>query len=877
MTKKLISLFLICVMMLSVPVAYADETQDYDANVSNVIKSLKIMNDEADGEFHPEKVVSRREGAEAIAKILFGDVISTPSEPVFGDIDSSSVIHLLCHAGILSKAELFRPNAGLSAHQAVTMITRLMGYEIVASSKGGYPAGYMAVAAECGILDGIYMSDYSADITKGQFAQMLYNALDVPWIEVTSYGDDLSYTKNNNSNILSAMSIQTFRGKIIATEHVSIDGAELTGGGKVSVKNTLTGAVYTYDISDTVYADSLVNLDSVIYVSTRDSSSGVIMCVDSGELDCLTITGSQIISVSNSEIRYADEDYEEETVSLSGDLAVIYNERGVNGSKHIYLQPQLGVVNLYRVSGEKEFKTAYVYDYDVIIADRGYEEGIIAKKPGGGTRTVDLSSYSDVTVVRDGKKADLTSIILNDVVHIAKSADGQYAKVDASSKSYIHGTLNETGDSGVRIGDKFYEQENNVILNEVYGKLLLGESATFYFNANGRIFAYEIDDIIEKDMRGYILASSTGSGMAKYVKFKVLNEYGVISIYDTTDKFKVTVAGSNTEYTLTPSTISNCSELFDLSGNVVSQFVKYKLNSDGKIKSIQLAKDLSLSGQDYDENNFSLVRSGSLRYDNFNGGKFDNQYMMTSTTKVFIISGDGDEAKMRITTPSNAFAGIYNNRLLSDGEVFLYDVNEYYQVPYVIYKYEGTPKYIPSNTSTSLVVDRVVHSVRASGETGYKLYGYTGGKSVKYFLSEEINPNELSQGDLILYSLDDTGTIMGIKKIFDYDASSSNYVESYATDSTSKNDAANWRADITVFKGNVYAITPNSDYAVISTDLPWDVKRAFKVSANYYIYDTQKGEITVAKATDLNCSYDNPVKVVARLSVAAVKDIMIIK
>ena len=232
---------------------------------------------------------------------------------------------------------------------------------------------------------------------------------------------------------------------------------------------------------------------------------------------------------------------------------------------------------------------------------------------------------------------------------------------------------------------------------------------------------------------------------------------------------------------------------------------------------------------------------------------------------------------MKITTPSNAFAGIYNNVLISSGEVYPYDVNEYYQVPYVVYKYEGTPKYIPSNTSTSLVVDKVVYSTRANGENGYKLYGYTGGKSVKYFLSDEINPQEFRQGDFVLYSLDGSGTIMGIKKIFDYEADGSNFVESFATDSTSKNDAANWRTDITVFRGNAYAITPNGDYAVLSTDLPWDVKRAFKVSANYYVYDTKKGEIHVAKASDLNCSYDTPVKVVARLSVAAVKDIMIIK
>jgi len=877
MTKKLISLFLVCVMMLSLPVVHAEQAENYDTNASEVIVNLEIMNNEADGDFHHEKIMSRKDGAEVIGNILFGEASGTSSAVVYGDVDASSVIHLLCHAGIFSKAELFRPGAELSVEQAVTMITRLMGYEIVAASKGGYPVGYMSVATECNILRGIDYSDYSASITKGQFAQMLYNALDVPWIEVSSYGDDLSYTKNNNSNILTAMSINTFKGKIVATEHVSVDGIQLTGGGKVSVENISTGVVSDYRISDGVDADSLVNLDAVIYVSKRSSSSGVILCADCGELECLTVSGTQIISVSNSEIRYVGEDFEEETITLSDDLAVIYNERGVKGSKHLYLQPQLGSINLYRADGEREFKTAYVYDYDVIIADRGYEEGIIAKKPGGGTQTLDLSSYTDIAVVKDGKEAKLEAIALNDVVHIAYSADRQYVKVDASSKSYIHGTLTEKSDSDVKIGEIFYEQENNVISDQVYGKLSTGESATFYFNANGRIFAYEIDDIIEKDMRGYILASSKGSGIAEYVKLKVLNEYGVISIYDTTDKFKVSVAGSGREYSLTPSAISNCSELFDSEGKVIAQFVKYKLNSEGKIKSIQLAKDLSLSGEDYDETNFSLARSGYLRYDNFNGGKFDNQYIMTSNTKVFIISGDGDETKMKITTPSNAFAGIYNNRLLSDGEVFLYDVNEYYQVPYVIYKYEGTPKYIPSNTSTSLVVDRVVHSVRANGETGYKLYGYTGSKAVKYFLSEEINPAELGQGDMILYSLDDTGTIMGMKKIFDYDAASSNYVESFATDSTSKNDAANLRADITVFLGNAYAVTPAGDYGVISTGLPWDVKRAFKISANYYIYDTERAEIRLAKASDLHCSYDNPVKIVARLSVAAIKDIMIIK
>jgi len=640
------------------------------------------------------------------------------------------------------------------------------------------------------------------------------------------------------------------------------------------LKSLVTVSVLFASIIVLVTVDFFM-LDSFIDDTKKELQSIPKTLAELEDLESLSIPGTRIISVSDSELVYLDEDDEAETLLLADDIAVIYNESSVKGDNFIYLQPETGSVNLYRFSGSKQYLTAFVYDYEVEIAEKSYENAIVVKKPGQISFTVDFSDCDKIRVVRNGKPAKLQNVLKNDVLHIAYSADRESVIVDANSKSFVHGRLNGNSSDTVQIGEETYEVAGNVITAETCGSLSLGNTASFYFDKNGRIFAYETDSILENVMYGYIIASSKGSGISGNLRFKILNEYGVVTVYDVENKFRVSVAAQSETYTVVNGTANECSLLFDNSGKVISQFVKYKLNADNKISSVELAQNLTDGRSDYDESNFSLVRSGALRYDNYNGGRFDNKYIMTTQTKVFVISEDGDDAKMKVTTPGTAFSGIYNNVILPDGEVSLYNVNQFYQPSFVIYT--GKPNYTPANDSNTLIVNKVVHSIRSNGEEGWKLYGFSGGKKVTHFISDDIDHTILSQGDFALYKTDENGIIMGLRKIYDYDASAANFAESISTGSSAKNDAANLRSDIVVYSGNAYAISPDGGYVVMSTELPWDSKRGFKSSAYYYVFDTEKEEIRLGTSADLKCSGNNPVKVVARLRTAAVRDFLIIE
>lgn len=876
MTNKILSIILLCCMLLSVTNTYAKTNVDtVDSAIVDVVTGLGLMDYESDGDFHGEKVMTRRDGAEVFARILFGSNSVSASVPVFKDVEDNSYIHSLCDAGIVSKAELFRPNGELSLEQAVTMLTRLMGYEVIAASAGGYPYGYLNAAAAEDILDGINTVGSDRSITKYTMALMLYNALEAPRLENISYGDEASYRKNPSSTILASMGITTVDGKIVANEYASVESIAESAPGYVTLRSSQDGTICTYKLGISSDVAAMLNLEGVFYIKNSNGLRDELLCAEFENLDTLTVTGPEIISVSDEELIYLGEDDEEEVAEFSPDLAVVYNDKSISGDKFIYLQPETGKVVLYRFNGDKEYKTAFVYDYETALAERSYDTGVIVKNPGNGTTTYDFADYTSVKVVKDGKEAELDDIEEWDVLHFARSADGDHATIEASSKSFIHGKINGINDGDVQIGEETYSVDGTVISDNIYGALSLGDTAKFYFNANGKIFAYVTDKIMERLMYGYILAYAPGRGIDGNVRFKVLNEYGVVTSYDAADKIRVNVAGTGESYWVINGTHSECPRLFDAEDNVIGQLVKYKLNTNNEISSIELAQNLEETNVPSDNSTFSLVRSGVLRYDNYNGGRFDNQYIMTTKTKVFLIPEDRDVDKMEVTTPGTAFTGIYNNVLIPDGQVYIYNVNQYCQPEYVVYHVQ--PKYTPNNDSATLVINKVVHSIRSNGDEGYKLYGYASGKSVVHFLSDDIDHTELNQGDFALYKTDSNGIIVGLRKIYAYNPSEANFVESISSNSTSRNDAVDWRGDITVFSGNAYSVTPDGGYVVMSTDLPWDVKRGFKSSANYYLFDTENKEIRPAKYTDLHCSSANPAKVVARMRRAAVTDIMIIE
>ena len=79
----------------------------------------------------------------------------------------------------------FEPEREMTFAETVKMLVCALGYKVAAESAGGYPAGYISVAAGHGLLAG-YSAGGGNAITNAQLSRLLYRALEVPVVQSLS-------------------------------------------------------------------------------------------------------------------------------------------------------------------------------------------------------------------------------------------------------------------------------------------------------------------------------------------------------------------------------------------------------------------------------------------------------------------------------------------------------------------------------------------------------------------------------------------------------------------------------------------------------------------------------------------------------------------
>lgn len=178
---------IICFMLVLSSIIFgicASAFSDVDAESKEMIEYLtaySIINGYEDGTFKPDNTITRAEFATIIVKAAMYDFI-IPDENVFLDVEEShwakTYISISQKLGIVNGTTetTFEPEANITNEQAVKMIVAALGYGEEANQKGGYPGGYMAVAQELGLTNGLAL-DGEAFATRRDVAKMIYNAL----------------------------------------------------------------------------------------------------------------------------------------------------------------------------------------------------------------------------------------------------------------------------------------------------------------------------------------------------------------------------------------------------------------------------------------------------------------------------------------------------------------------------------------------------------------------------------------------------------------------------------------------------------------------------------------------------------------------------
>ena len=86
----------------------------------------------------------------------------------------------------------FEPEKNVTVQEFAKMVVTLLGYKETAEQQGGLPHGYMITAHRLGLFDSLYLEGVS-DISRGEAAVILSNALDVPLMKQSGFGAEIEF------------------------------------------------------------------------------------------------------------------------------------------------------------------------------------------------------------------------------------------------------------------------------------------------------------------------------------------------------------------------------------------------------------------------------------------------------------------------------------------------------------------------------------------------------------------------------------------------------------------------------------------------------------------------------------------------------------
>ncbi len=710
--KKVIALVAVFAMLVST-VAFATTFSDVkdDDNYAEAIEMLSnlgiLTGDDQDGDgvmdFRPNDTITRAEVAAIVCRVQNLNNLAQTGTP-FTDVTSShwasGYVAQAAGKGIINGNGdgTFAPEANVKFQDVVKMFVRTIGYEPYVNANGGYPAGDLAAANRYGVLDGVIQSGNEAEATRGQVAQIAFNALDTPLMDRKTYGADEEWVVYNGRNGNEFQSLLT---QYLSVKKIdgTVEGTQVTGLKSANSIDTNDNAeiTFAYEGMDEDYSDyKLYDVKDVKKVYEADSNASQYLGYavnayvketgKSGEYDIISIAPSnrnkvasftldQFASATDKKIEYYKNDNDNNTTSLtlSSDIlsskakntGIIYNGVAYNGTETTVesILAKLQVTKDTVYSGKVTLiDNDTTNGYDVISVEVGAPAVVDEVKNSGKVafkevpknsigNKIELTFDEDendtiIKLTKDGKKIDYKDLKEWDVLSILFNSDStKYYdvrvvdgnKVDGAISSRKASTTSADGFEYTIAGNSYDVAANCYDAKAKNKGWTVGTAGMFYVDEYGKIVAF--------DKNGSTTMSST-SGNYAYVLYAVATEDDFqnktvrVQVLDKDGKVYTADIASKVRlenYGSEDKTydVKDVSE--DLAKKMMNQLITYEANSSGEIKTVTFP---TIKG---DDSSFDLAASGDKAiYDEEDRtikgiGSFD----VNDDTVVFFVKADG--------------------------------------------------------------------------------------------------------------------------------------------------------------------------------------------------------------------------------------------
>ncbi|MBQ6894208.1 MAG: S-layer homology domain-containing protein [Clostridia bacterium] len=879
--KKVLALVVALTMVLGTVsfASFSDVAEDSDVYTAvQTLSSLSILNGYEDGTFGPEKDITRAEFATVVCRALgLGNPAkgATQFADVPADHWAAGYINLAAGQGIVNGYGdgNFGPEDNVTYEQAVKMLVVALGYEPMASQKGGYPTGYLVVANTYGLTEGVNAPADAAAANRGVVAHLTYNALDIPMMAQTGFGTNVEFKIQDGNNgtkyttLLTGLDVAKLGGVVTAT---AIIGGTNVGEIDYTVNNNYDNdGWYDYDDADTlstvenlytlklaegVNAEPYFGMASEIYAKEVKSGKWEIIAIMAGEDSAVVeLDKADIDTFNNTDLKYYETATATKTTNLKLNGApVVYLNNVVSSSAEIMSGAVSAdaEIKVIENNGNSQYDMVIVKDYnygiiDTVEADR--DRFTLKNVPGKFAFDFEDETVSNSIVNKDGEEITLADFAEGDVV--AYITDGgaksgfSWCEFINLGQNAVTGTVTELGTDGVYVDGVEYELAQGASSPKV------NDEGIYFLTKTGKIFASEIDASVASNYAYVLEMAQNNTGFSTGWQIKLLTKEGKVETYDVKDTWNIGIAGSDA--TVSVNKADSAASLGFLSGvatagpnattqfktnNATSRIVTYKLDGNGKIRLISPVTTASVGS------------IGTLKEYNENSMAIDNKLLTDDVVVFNLVSDDMDNAFVT-TLSSLVHEGEYAGHLIqnADGE---YD-------GFVVLDGKGAIDW-----AQDIAIVDSVNTVTLNDDDAWKVRYYTAGddtlKEVTITADTTVEPAgtpaglDLVQGDVIMLADDGNGIATSIAKVADITANSWNIANSAAEEINAEDDLQILVAEIVDIKttSNGTNIQIHSDGTMVTV----------KGSTNAYTYYYRANNKTSIVAGDWMASNDVDVK-----------------
>ena len=740
--RKAVAALLVFVMVIGTVAFAAPVPEDvigtqYEEAVTT-LAALDILEGRDTGEFDPEGDITRAEFA-AVAIRALGLEESVPAaayEPTaFTDCGSDvqwawGYINLASKQGIINGYGdgTFGPTDPVTYEQAVAMLVRILGYEVFAQQKGGWPDGYLVVAAENKITSGVPVGGNNEPANRGTVAMLTYNCLEVNLAEA-SYIDSNGNTVTvvvNKTLLEDKLEVTKKYGILVSTDLSAVEGSknidgeisfrELSGNSYLSKETAKIGETNPYDLLGYAVVYYLK------YDKTRDEYTAISVQEDTVRNNSLTVAAEDLADSTLSTFRYwEDKLNDEEPTEERLDATILVNGVIQNSPTDAMLRPETGSVTIVDNDGDDVYEVAFVKQYlnfvvDSVNTDRNY----IDFKGGKSSLKLDPadSDTYKYSITLDGEAIELADLkeydVLSVIADVARGEDiGNGPSSDPTfetaqifvTRNVVNGTVDELDSDSVYILDEEgTSTEYDFGAGFTGSDISLGDEGAFYLDYEGKIAYADTTTVL--DNYAYVSdAYASGGSRSAVTTLRLLTTSGDLVEVNTTKYVQLngTRTRSINEDTFAPV----------IEGG---QLIAYELNSSGYISSIDTALDNTTDSTYLREFSLDYVDE-SARYNN---GLFARQFIVNSDTVVFEIPLDEDEEDMSVRDMS-AFSNDNNYNI----EIYDVDRNGYAGV--IVYR----PTAGSEKMSSQLALIKKISATTVDHQTVDRLTAYQMGSEIR--------------------------------------------------------------------------------------------------------------------------------------------------